>query len=109
MLKCYCTTLQCRRKKKKQTRKKKGKKRWKRNSWQKTETCDNKGSSPLWCETGSGAVCEVTRVTHSYIKARIESYVLDNMPWVETEATGQASLVCIMTVGMNYCNDPVWL
>lgn len=63
----------------------------------------------LWCEAGSGAVCEATRATHSYIKARIECYVLEDMLWAETEATGQASLACIMTVGMNYCNDPVWL
>lgn len=92
--------------KEEQIEKQRKKERWKRNSWQTTERCDNKGSSPLWCDAGSGAVCEVTRVAHSYIKARIECYDLEDMLWVETEATGQASLACIRN---DYCNDPVWL
>lgn len=94
---------------KKKKRKNKKKRDEKKPSWQTTKKCDYKGSSPLWCEAGSGAVCEVTRVTHSHTTDRIKCYVLEDMLWVETEATGQTSLACVMTVGMNYCNDLVWL
>lgn len=42
-------------------------------------------------------------------KLRLGCYVLSDILWEETEVTGQASLVCVMIVGMNYCNDPIWL